>query len=344
MTRYAHNAFAYDTICFDDVLLVPRKSSIPSRDDIMIGAGLPRGFGYLYLPVIAAPMTTICEDEMCNALGDCGGMGIIHRYNTVEEQLDIIRKVTAPLYGVAIGATGDFFVRAKAAYELCGTKIFLIDVAHGHHKNVKDAIHRLRDEFGDKILIIAGNVATAAGAEFLYEAGADMVRVGIGGGSVCTTRVVTGHGLPTLESVCRVKISRSEAPIIADGGIRNSGDAVKALAAGASFVMLGSVLAGTNECPNGGTWNGKIAYEGMASNVAQHRRKKPGDKDPQYIEGTTAMIDPKGSVASVMKPFAARIRSGLSYSGARTVPELYERHEFVKVSSATQQENKPHGA
>ena len=342
MTRYAHNAFAYDTICFDDVLLVPRKSSIPSRDDIMIGADLPRGFGHLYLPVIAAPMTTVCEDEMCNALFNCGGMGIIHRYNTIEEQAEIIKKVTVPLYGVAIGATGDYLERTSSAYTL-GTRIFLIDVAHGHHENVARAIGLLRKHFDMDILIIAGNVATAEGAMFLSSCGADMVRVGIGGGSVCTTRIVTGHGLPTLESVCRVKQSRNTTPIIADGGIRNSGDAVKALAAGASFVMLGSVLAGTNECPNGGTWNGKIAYEGMASNVAQHRRKKPGDKDPQYIEGTTAMIDPKGSVASVMKPFAAWIRSGLSYSGARTVPELYEYHEFVKVSSATQQENKPHG-
>jgi len=343
MARYDHFAFAYDTICFDDVLLKPQYSSIPSRDDIMIGSDLPRGFGHLYLPVIAAPMTTVCEDEMCNALGDCGGMGIIHRYNTIEEQAEIIKKVTVPLYGVAVGATGDYLRRVASAYNL-GTRIFLIDVAHGHHDNVKNAIEKMRSGFGDKILIIAGNVATADAAEFLYKAGADIIRVGIGGGSVCTTRVVTGHGLPTLESVCRVKISRSDAPIIADGGIRNSGDAVKALAAGASFVMLGSVLAGTNECPNGGTWNGKIVYEGMASNVAQHRRKKPGDKDPQYIEGTTAMIDPKGSVAGVMKPFAARIRSGLSYSGARTVKELYECHEFVKVSSATQQENKPHGA
>jgi len=342
MTRYDHNAFAYDTICFDDVLLVPRHSSIDSRDGIMIGADLPRGFGHLYLPVIAAPMTTICEHEMCNALFDCGGMGIIHRYNTIEEQAEIIKKVTVPLYGVAVGATGDFLDRTASAYCL-GARIFLIDVAHGHHDNVAHTIEEMRHQFGDDILIIAGNVATAAGAEFLAKCGADMVRVGIGGGSVCTTRVVTGHGLPTLESVCRVKTSRSNVPIIADGGIRNSGDAVKALAAGANFVMLGSVLAGTNECPNGGTWNGKIAYEGMASNVAQHRRKKPGDKDPQYIEGVTALIDPKGSVASIMKPFAAWIRSGLSYSGARTVPELYECHEFVKVSSATQQENKPHG-
>ena len=259
------------SLSFDDVLLVPRYSEIESRSQVDVSSDLDKDLNFK-LPVISSPMDTITEESMAISLHQAGGLGIVHRYNTIGEQSDIIRKIQEhdrdiPV-AVAIGATGDYLNRAEMAVRL-GAKVLCIDTAHGHHIAMERALKTLKDNYGEKVHIMAGNVATLEGFNALSEWGADSIRVGIGGGSICSTRLVTGHGMPTFESIMECAQTGHSAKIIADGGIKTSGDIVKALAAGADFVMVGSMLAGTEETP-GETFysnSGKRykVYRGMAS-------------------------------------------------------------------------------
>ena len=221
-------------------------------------------------------------------------------------------------------------------------KILCIDVAHGHHTSVKKAIKALKKKFDDRVIIIAGNVATADGYCDLSDWGADAVRVGIGGGSICSTRIQTGHGVPTLQSIMDCVDSYGDAYIIADGGIRNSGDIVKALAAGANFVMLGSLLAGTDESPGQvfSTGEGKKykVYRGMASVEAQVDWRGQA----RSLEGVSTTIPYKGSVMKVLSDLEQNIRSGLSYSGATDLKELYHKSKFIKQTNAGMIESSTH--
>ena len=325
------------TYSFDDVLLVPQKSDIRSRSEIDIGSDL--GDKRLDLPIISAPMDTVTESLMSKTLQDHGGLGIIHRYNTIEDQAALVREVGVST-GAAVGVSGDFEERACAVYD-AGARVICIDVAHGHHTLVKRALKTLRATFGESIHIITGNVATLEAFNDLSDWGADSIRVGIGGGSICSTRIMTGHGVPTLQSVHDCAKSDRNTKLIADGGIKTSGDIVKALAAGADFVMLGSMLAGTDETPgivrstSGSMY--KI-YRGMASKEAQLDWRG----EARSLEGVSTTVPCRGPVSNILKDLAQNIRSGLSYSGARNIRELQEKSKFIIQSGASQAESGTH--
>ena len=232
-----------EALTYQDVLLVPQYSDIGSRKEVDIGNRLSEDVK-LSLPLISSPMDTVSEEEMAQAMSENGGVSVVHRYNTIEEQAGIVGKVSSDnLVGAAIGATGDFVERAGELV-LRGVDFLCIDVAHGHHLHVKNAIETLRSKSWGGVHIMAGNVATLEGFNALASWGADSIRCNIGGGSICTTRVQTGHGVPGLHTIfdCARSEHAGDVKVIADGGIRNAGDVVKALAAGADFVMAGSLL------------------------------------------------------------------------------------------------------
>ena len=330
------------TVSFDDVLLEPRFSEVTSRSEVNLSSRL-KNFGELKLPIIASPMDTVTSVQLCTEMYKQGGLAIIHRYNTIEEQVDMALQVakSGATVGAAIGVSGDFIDRAVALVNKAGVKLLCIDVAHGHHVSVRYALNALRNTFGTDVHIMAGNVATLEGINDLADWGADSIRVGIGGGSICSTRLQTGHGIPTLQSVIDCAKTHSDVSIIADGGIKNSGDIVKALAAGADFVMLGSLLAGTRETP------GEIievegqkrkVYRGMASKEAQMDWKG----SYRSFEGVSSTVPYKGSVKRVLNDLETGIRSGLSYSGAFGIEELFMKAKFVTQTSARATESSTH--
>ena len=335
-----------EALTYNDVLLEPQYSDIKSRSEVSIASTLI-GSGpttKLHIPIIASPMDTISEEEMGVAMWQEGGLAVVHRYNTIAEQASILDGIIVAAgcnAAAAIGTSGDYLERASALYET-GVRILCVDVAHGHHILMKNALNELRATFGDKVHIMAGNIATVEGYDDLVNWGADSVRCNIGGGSICSTRVQTGHGVPGLHTIidCAGSASRS-VPIIADGGIRNSGDIVKALAAGADFVMLGSLLSGTDETPGDvvKTHEGKYkSYRGMASKDAQVEwRGKTAS-----LEGIATTVPCKGHVGDVLEELVRGIRSGLSYSGARTITELQAKSRFIRQTNSGQTESGTH--
>ena len=326
-------------LSFDDVLLVPHHSTVKSRHDVDLT--MDAGNLKLVMPIMAAPMDTICEDEMALVMSICGGLGIIHRYQPIEKQAEMVRKVASKGH-IVFGSVGvkETINDARKLVE-AGARGILVDTANGHSELAIDAVRRLNYTFSEHIHIMAGNVSTWEGFRDLAEAGANSVRVGIGGGSMCTTRIVTGHGIPTLQSVLDIEEMRdmmgTNCAIIADGGIRNSGDAVKAYAAGADFVMIGSLLAGTSRTP-GAAINGRKLFRGMASEAAQ---KVVGKLS--VVEGASTTVEYKGSTESVLKTLTNGIRSGVSYSGIDALDQLSNCAEFIEISQNGMRESLPHG-
>jgi len=327
-----------ETITFDDLLMVPQYSEIMSRKTIDLCSELDqkRIFG---LPIISSPMDTVTGATMAKAMSKAGGLGVIHRYDSIEAQCDRVRRADAPM-AAAIGVTGDYLDRATALVK-SGCDILCVDVAHGHHALMRHALKILRNTIGYDIHIMAGNVATLQAFNDLSDWGADSIRVGIGGGSICSTRIQTGHGVPTLQSVMDCSRSDRSATLIADGGIKTPGDIVKALAAGADFVMLGSMLAGTAESPGqvfygeGGQYK---SYRGMASVEAQIDWRG----HTASVEGVSHTIPYKGSVVEVLMGIEGSIRSGLSYTGALNLSELRSKVKFIKQTAAGQTESSTH--
>ena len=333
--------FIKEGLAFEDVLLKPRYSSIKSRSEINLSSAFNDRHA-LSLPIIAAPMDTVSESNMAAAMDQCGGMAIIHRYNSIGEQCKHVEGLPADaMVGAAIGVSGDYMERATELYR-AGCRFLCIDIAHGHHVLMKDALTNLRQTFGSEVTIMAGNIATLQGYNDLADWGADAIRVGIGGGSICSTRIQTGHGMPTLQSVMECSASDRNATLVADGGIRTSGDIVKALAAGADFVMLGSLLAGTTEAPGRllkqGDGSMRKVYRGMASKEAQIDWRG----HTASVEGVTSSVPLKGPVAGILKDLERGIRSGLSYSGARNLSEFRSFATFVKQTSAGAVESSTH--
>lgn len=468
-----------DGLTFDDVLLVPKRSSIATRSQTNLQTKLSKNIS-LNIPIISANMDTVTESTMAVAMAREGGIGIIHRFLTITEQVNEVLKVkrsgsvmienpyfirpnqtvkeainymrekevsgllvtdpdsklvgiltrrditfesestklvkdvmtsdvvTAkpgigiseakeilrknrveklplvdekghvkglitskdiintdnypaaskdkkgrPLVGAAVGVKGDFMERTEALLD-AGADTIVVDIAHGHSDNALNTVRLIKKAFPNCELV-AGNVATAQGTEDLIKAGVDAVKVGVGSGSICITRVITGSGVPQLTAVldCAKIGKKYDVPIISDGGIRNSGDATKALAAGASTVMVGSILGGTDESPgspvmkNGNKF--KI-YRGMASFYASLGRKSKetgtvsiGEDLNDYVaEGVEAMVPYKGNVTDIIKQLTGGIRSGLSYCGANNIPQMQENAEFIKMSQAGFAESQPH--
>ena len=330
-----------ESLTYDDVLLVPQYSDIMSRSEVDLTADLDKGVK-LSLPIIASPMDTVSEEDMAGNLGELGGLSIIHRYNAIEEQSAMIASLgNKVLVGAAVGVVGDHMDRARAAVA-AGAKVICIDVAHGHRVLVERAIKDIRDLIGDDVHIMAGNVATLEGFNDLADWGADSISCNIGGGSICTTRIQTGHGVPGLETIFQCAKSDRDAKIIADGGIKNSGDIVKAFAAGADAVMLGSLLAGT-DCSPGTifkTETGELrkTYRGMASAAAQRDWRGRVSS----CEGISSSVPYRGKLADVIKELERGIRSGLSYSGARDIKQLYQSAKWTRQSGASSIESTAH--
>jgi len=467
-------------LTFDDVLLVPKFSDISSRSQTDLSTKLSRNIS-LNIPLISANMDTVTEAPMAVIMAREGGIGIIHRFLTIDEEVDQVLKVkrsgsvmienpytiqpeqtiqnafnlmnekgisgllvtnndsslagilterdvlfessnssklvmelmtkdviTAhvgidveqaklvlknnrieklplvddnnhvkglitsqdiadlekypdaskdkkgrPLVGAAVGVKGDFMERAEALIE-AETDVLVVDIAHGHSENAINTVKNIKKAFPDCELI-AGNVATSKGTEDLIKAGVDAVKVGVGSGSICITRVITGSGVPQLTAVldCAKIGKKHDIPIISDGGTRTSGDATKALAAGASSVMVGSILGGTDESPGSTiTKNGKRfkIYRGMASLGASIGRKSKEtgtfdlteDLNDYVAEGVEAMVPYKGSVTDLIVQITGGIRSGLSYCGAHNIKQMHENAEFIKMSGAGFAESQPH--
>jgi IMP dehydrogenase len=466
-------------LTFDDVLLIPKRSPIISRSQTNLKTRLSRNIS-LNIPVISANMDTVTESPMAIALAREGGIGIIHRFMTIQDQVDEVLKVKRSesvmieqpytisidssvgyakkimhdfgisglliekdkklagiitkrdllfethfdnnvtsvmskdvvfaelgttiekakdilhknrieklpiigkdkqiiglitskdilkmeefpnaskdkkgrlLVGAAVGVKGDYLERTEALLD-AGADVMVVDIAHGHSDNAINCVHLIKKAFNDCELI-AGNIATGQGTEDLIRAGVDAVKVGVGSGSICITRVITGSGVPQLTAILdSVKIAKKyEIPVISDGGIRNSGDLTKALAAGSSSVMVGSLLGGTDESP-GKTLvkNGKKykIYRGMASFYASLGRKyreegeqiKESDELNDYVpEGVEAMVSYKGSVVEIIRQLVGGLRSGLSYCGAKTINEMQQNAEFVRITTAGYIESQPH--
>tara|TARA_B100000497_G_scaffold124233_1_gene158376 strand:+ start:13540 stop:14550 length:1011 start_codon:yes stop_codon:yes gene_type:complete len=328
-------------LSFDDVLLRPQYSDILSRSEVDMSRSL-KFLPSLELPIISSPMDTVTGESMACAVRRAGGIGIVHRYNTIEEQCKVVLNVTSLGYdvGAAIGVGKEHIERAINLAQN-GVSFLCVDVAHGHHIAVKEMLLTLREKLGPAIHIMAGNVATLEAFNDLADWGANSIRVGIGGGSICSTRVQTGHGIPTLQSVLECAESDRDVALIADGGIRNSGDIVKALAAGADFVMIGSLLAGTDETPGEvlNTKEGKKkVYRGMASKEAQNAWRGRVSS----IEGVSHVVPYRGPVEEVLHEMGVGIRSGISYSGARSIQELQTKSDFIQQTSAGAIESSTH--
>jgi IMP dehydrogenase len=335
-------------LCFDDILMVPQHADIESRSDIDLRMTIGRAETAhgMSLPIIAAPMDTVCESDMAIAMRENGGLGIIHRYNTIEKQVKEAKKAGEKkvAFGAAVGARGDYLDRAYQLL-LAGASMILVDTANGHSEYTIKAVNDLRRLVGRNIHIMAGNVSTYDGFARLSDAGASSIRVGIGGGSVCTTRIMTGHGIPTLASVMSIKSKIQDncpTSIIADGGIRNSGDAVKAFAAGADAIMLGSKLAGCEEAPGTIYINeyGRFkTFRGMASKEAQ----EDAFGRVSVAEGVSTMVEYTGKVSNTLDEFRGGLASGCSYTGVNKLKDLYSESMYVEVTPLSLNESKPHG-
>lgn len=337
-------------LAFDDVLLVPRRSSIRSRQDVSLETRFSRHIR-LRVPVVAANMDTVCEARMATAVAAEGGIGVIHRFLPIEDQADMVREVKDQglLVAAAIGTNEEFLERSKALVA-AGVDALVLDIAHGHAEHSLEAVRMVRSTFGGDVDVVAGNVATRAGAEDLIAAGADAIKVGVGPGGVCTTRIVAGVGVPQLTAVADV--AGIEVPLIADGGIRRSGDIAKALAAGADSVMIGSLFAGTSESPGQVEMSDRglvKVIRGMSTHEAvKDRAARTGETiDEEYFEqrapeGVSGQVPYRGAVGKLIRQLMGGVQSSMSYLDARTIPELWANAEFIRVTPAGIVESQPH--
>ena len=325
---------------YGDVLLVPQHSPVDSRSDVTLSTKLTPTIA-LETPLVSAAMDTVTEAALAIELSRAGGFGVLHRFLTPEEQADQVEQVKASdeQVGIAVGINEDYVARSAASVE-AGVDALVVDVAHGHLERTLTAVETLTNEFPD-ISLIAGNVATPAGVEDLAAAGADCVKVGIGPGSHCTTRKVAGAGVPQLTAVddCATMAKDLDVTICADGGIRTSGDAVKALMAGADTVMLGSLFAGTKEAPGKVVEVNGTRYKrsrGMATTAAAKDRDDK-ENNVRAAEGIEALTPYKGPITDVVTEFCAGIQSGLSYCGGHTLSEARHKAEFIRVAPSAKE-------
>ncbi len=330
-------------LTFDDVLIVPSKSDVRSRREPQLTSKLTKTITF-ETPIISANMDTITECEMAIAMQNLGAFGIIHRFLDINDQAAHVKKVKEAGFahvGASIGVVDDYQLRAKHLID-AGADVITVDIAHGHSVSMIETTQWLKKTFPN-IQVIAGNIATPEGVVDLIEAGADAIKVGIGPGSMCTTRIITGCGVPQLTaiSICSAAANKYGVPVIADGGIRTSGDIVKALAAGASSVMLGSMLSGTIETP-GEIKAGKKQYRGMASKAAQVSWRG-GVPQGMAAEGESTQVSVKGHVKDVISEITGGIRSGMSYVNATSIPELKEKARFMEMSASGASESRAHG-
>lgn len=359
-------------LTFDDVLLLPGYADF-SRGDIDLSTKLTKTIT-ITLPLVSSPMDTVTESGMAIALGELGGIGIIHRNLTVEDQAAEVKKVkdTGLQVGAAVGANTGFEERV-AALSTAGVDVVVVDSAHGFVKSVIDTISFIKNKYPD-VQVIGGSIATFDGAEGLIQAGADGLRVGMGPGAICTTRIISGMGVPQITAIIETTKAAKKhgVPVIADGGIKYSGDMVKALAAGASAVMMGSFFASCLEAP------GEVhvlkreqvphrfqsifkqdieeykfkEYRGMGSVAAMKKGAKIKSEDEFHgkdykdrvlvAEGVEGLVPIKGTVKEIVDQAVGGIKSGMFYIGAKTAQELQEKAQFIQITHASLTESHPH--
>jgi IMP dehydrogenase len=358
-------------LTFDDVLLKPGFAGF-SRSEINLGTQLTRNIK-LKAPLVSSPMDTVTESKLAIALAKFGGIGIIHRNLTIKDQAAEVAKVKAAGYlvGAAVGSSPGYEERVEALVE-AGVDVIVVDSAHGFAKFVIDAVEHIKKT--SKVDVIAGNIATAEGAEALIKAGADGLRVGMGPGAICTTRLVSGMGVPQLTAIIDTAQAANKhgVPVIADGGINYSGDITKALAAGASSVMMGRLFAATEESPgevvefskeqvparfqsivNGDKTYKFKGYRGMGSIGAMERGKQISSEDEFHgksydnksvlvAEGVEGLVPCSGNLDEVAATMLEGVKSGFYYVGATSVPDLWEKAVLSPITSASLTESHPH--
>lgn len=338
-------------LSYDDVLLVPQYSKIKSRSDVSLQTQItPRV--KLDIPLISINMSDVTGVEMALKLGKLGGLGFLPRFDTPENQADMVKKVKDEnvLVGAAVGCKDGFIERAEMLAN-AGVDIITLDVAHGGMEQAIRATSELKNRFGKKCEIISGVVGTYDGAYALFKAGADSVRVGVGPGSICITRVQTGFGVPQITAV--IEASRAarkfKKTILCDGGTKNSGDIVKGLAAGASAVIMGSQFAGHDEAPGKIIIKDGIKYKAFNASTSLTEKikhtKKNSELSKQYIkhiEGVESIVKYKGPLSNSVDGWIANIKSGFSYAGATNINELWKKAEFIRVTPQGLKENGYH--
>ena len=349
----AEEKFGCEGLAFDDVLL------IPARSDVLPGQVSTRSFltreVSLDIPILSAAMDTVTEARMAIAIGALGGLGVLHRNLTVADQAAQVRaaKDAGVRVGAAVGVSGDADERV-AALVAAGVDVVFVDTAHGHSAAVIRMVEKVKARH--RVQVVAGNVATAAGTEELIAAGADGIKVGMGPGAICTTRVVAGAGMPQITAIfdCAAVAAKAGIPICADGGIQQSGDIAKAIGAGASTVMLGGLLAGVDESPGEvvDTPDGPAkSYRGMGSLGAMEARQTSRDRYGQgdvaefsklVPEGIEGRVPARGPLGPLVHQLIGGLRAGMGYVGAATIDDLRTNARFVRISGAGLRESHPH--
>jgi IMP dehydrogenase len=334
-----------EALTFDDVTLVPKYSKIlPSEVDTSIK--LTNNLK-LKIPLMSSAMDTVTESKMAIAVAEAGGIGVIHRNLEIKKQIEEIRKVKKQklLVGAAVGAGPKELKRAKEILDE-GVNLIVVDTAHGHTKKVSEIIKYIKRIKDKKIALCAGNIATPEAAKFLLKLGVDIIKVGIGPGSICTTRLVAGIGVPQLSAILSVRkgIKNKNIKIIADGGVKYSGDLAKAFAAGADAVMIGSLFAGTDEAPGKiMKINGKLfkSFRGMGSVGAMNKgsadryfQTKQKDSSKYVPEGVEGFAKYKGDVESIIYKLIGGLRSSMGYLGSKNITKLRIKPNFVKITKA----------
>ena len=369
---------------YDDIKIIPKYSDIEHRDKINISTRFTKKT-LLDVPIVSSPMDTITEYDMANEMLEWGGVGVIHRFMSIEKQSRQMKQLKyqfdsyfsqdekdwdkeyeeatedddrelilhimdgndrwskRPLCA-AIGVTEDYLERAREL-ELNGCNVLLIDVAHGHHKLVGDAIEEIKTRLSE-VEVVAGSVATGEATKYLCEKGADSIRVGIGNGSLCETRIRTGVGIPTVSAIidCVAVADTYNTPVIADGGVRNIGDVCKGLACGADSIMLGSLLSGTKETPGEiekvGKWPNEQLYKKYRGSASLDSKKSRGNN--KNVEGNHKVIPYKGKVKRIITDIQEGLRSSFSYVGANNLSEFHSKVELIQVTRAGNIEGQPH--
>lgn len=359
-------------LTFDDVLLIPNYSGF-SRSDINLETNLTKKMK-LSIPFVSSPMDTVTDSKLAIALAEIGGIGIIHRNMTIADQARDVKKVKNKklLVGAAIGASKGFEDRVDALVK-AGVDVVVVDSAHGYSKGVIDAVSFIKQKYNN-LQVIGGNVATYDGAKALIAAKADAIRVGMGPGAICTTRIISGMGVPQITAIFETARAAKKAgvPIIADGGIKYSGDMVKALAAGASSVMMGNFFAASIEAPGeivnltadqvpsrfGNILKANIKsykfkqYRAMGSIGAMKEGARIKSEDEFHgksykdrvmvAEGVEALVPVKGTTKDIVDQAVGGIRSGMYYVGVKTIPELWQKAKFIQITQASLTESHPH--
>lgn len=359
------------TLTFDDVLLKPGYAGF-SRSDIQLKTKLTRNI-IISAPFVSAPMDTVTESKLAIALGKFGGIGIIHRNLTINDQAAEVTKVkkAGQLVGAAVGSSPGYEARVEALIK-AGADVIVVDSAHGFSKFVIEAVTYIKEHH--RVEVIAGNIATSEGAEALIKAGADGLRVGMGPGAICTTRIVSGMGVPQLTAIIESSKAAHKhgVPVIADGGINYSGDITKALAAGASSIMMGRLFAATEESPgetveftrdqvparfrsiiNGSETYRFKSYRGMGSIGAMERGKQISSEDEFHgksytnksvlvAEGVEGLVPSSGKLEIVAATMLEGVKSGFYYVGAKSITELWDTAVLRRITSASLSESHPH--